>query len=515
MKNTPAKGPILLCILDGFGLNPQTEGNAIAQAKTPTYDQLMATAPHSELLTHGPHVGLPEGQMGNSEVGHMNLGAGRAILQNLERISRDLSDGAFAQSQAYKNALPKLESSRAIHLFGLVSDGGVHSHLTQALMLAKELDKIGKPIYLHIILDGRDTAPRAAKQQLPDFLAKAANIKNLHIADVCGRFYAMDRDKRWERTTAAYNMYTQGKAAFDGGADAMAALAAAHVRDEDDEFIQPTALPALKEGGTVQDGDALVFFNFRADRMRQLVAAFTQDDLDDMPRDVRPKLATVLTMTEYDKALGDDVEVMFGPQLIRNLLGEIVALEGKRQLRIAETEKYAHVTFFFNGGREEPFQGEDRILVPSPKVRTYDLQPEMSLPELTNKLVAAIESGTYDLIVCNVANGDMVGHSGILDAGIKAVEAIDVFLDKTLTALKLAGGQALITADHGNIEEMTDQTGARSTQHSTNPVPFIYVGQNKATVKNGKLADIAPTILTLMDIPIPMDMDGTCLVTFS
>ncbi|MBI1363260.1 MAG: 2,3-bisphosphoglycerate-independent phosphoglycerate mutase [Proteobacteria bacterium] len=514
MKKQPFHPPLLLCILDGFGLSDRTEGNAIKAANTPVLDGLLATCPHSKMMTHGPFVGLPEGQMGNSEVGHMNLGAGRVVLQNLERIQRDLDNGALAKSAPYKAALADLNKSRAIHMFGLLSDGGVHSHMDHAAALAAELDKLDKPVYIHAILDGRDTPPRDAKKQLPDFLKKIKGLKNVKIADVCGRFYAMDRDKRWDRTQAAYDMYTQGHAAFEG-VDILAALASAHVRGEDDEFVQTTALPPLKDGGTVQNGDALFFFNFRADRMRQIVRTFIDAELTDMPRAMRPKLTTVITMTEYDSTFDGRVRVMFAPELHRNLLGEILAQEGKRQLRIAETEKYAHVTFFFNGGRDEPYNGEDRILVPSPKVRTYDLQPEMSLPELTDKLVAAIESKQYDFIVCNVANGDMVGHSGIMEAGIAAVEAIDTFLDKVLLAVKRAGGEAMITADHGNIEEMLDDKGGRSTQHSTNPVPFIYVGRTGAKVKDGRLADVAPTVLTLMGLPIPMDMDGSCLVSFS
>jgi 2,3-bisphosphoglycerate-independent phosphoglycerate mutase len=513
MKTSPLKGPLLLCILDGFGLSDRTQGNAIAAARTPTLDTLMATCPHASMFTHGPYVGLPEGQMGNSEVGHLNLGAGRVVLQHLERIQRDLDSGAFVASAPFQEALPQLQAARAIHLFGLLSDGGVHSHMGHAAALARALDPLGRPVYLHLILDGRDTPPRDAKNQVPAFMESVKDLKNLHFADVCGRFYAMDRDKRWERTQAAYDLYTQGIAPFHTP-DVVAAIAAAHARGEDDEFAQPTALPALAQGGTVQDGDALFFFNFRADRMRQLVSAFISDTLPDLPRAARPTPSVVLTMTEYDSTFAARVRVMVRPEVHRNLLGEVLAQEGKRQLRIAETEKYAHVTFFFNGGREEPLRGEDRILIPSPKVRTYDLQPEMSLPEVTEKLVAAIESSQYDFIVCNVANGDMVGHTGVWEAGIAAVEAIDGFLNRVTVALRRAGGEALITADHGNIEEMLDPEGNRSTQHSTNPVPFIYYGRTGAVVKDGRLADVAPTVLTLMGLPIPREMDGRCLVSF-
>ena len=510
----PFPGPLVLCILDGFGERPIPEGNAIAAAHTPTLDWLHANAACSRLLTHGGAVGLPEGQMGNSEVGHMNLGAGRVLQQHLERIQTDMGAGRFEEMPNWQKFFRKAIKCRTIHLFGLVSDGGVHSHMDHAIGLAKLLSPHVGQVYIHAILDGRDTAPKTAESQLPAFAARLSGLKNVNIASICGRFYAMDRDNRWERTQKAFRMYTLGEAAYRANT-VEDAIAAAYARGETDEFVEPTALPPLEQGGMVQDGDGLFFFNFRADRMRQIVRTFIDDSR--FEAFTRAKIITpavVGTMTEYDATFKGRVIVMYPPGKPPGMLGEIISKAGLKQLRIAETEKYAHVTFFFNGGEEKPYKGESRILIPSPKVRTYDLQPQMSLPELTEAMLAAIKDGKFDLIVCNIANGDMVGHTGIFEAGVKAVEAIDLALGRMCDAVMESGGELIVTADHGNVEEMTTPDGHTSTNHSLNPVPFIYLGR-PATVQDGALCDVAPTILTLLDLPTPPDMTGQCLVTFT
>jgi 2,3-bisphosphoglycerate-independent phosphoglycerate mutase len=503
------KRPLVLCILDGVGLNPRTEGNAVKAARTPTLDRLFATCPHAQLLTHGPAVGLPEGQMGNSEVGHLNLGAGRVLLQPLERVETDLHNGAFAARSQVKKLLTDLAPSRAVHLFGLVSEGGVHSHMGHLLGIAKVVSALGKPIYVHAILDGRDTAPRAAADQVAAFAAQLAAVPNTHLADLCGRFYAMDRDKRWERTSAAYALYTEGTAPFHA-AEVASGIAAAYARDEGDEFVQATTLAATAHG-TVRDGDGVVFCNFRADRMRQLVRAFTDPAFDGFARARTPKLTTVATLTEYDATFAGKVTVLYPSETYPNLFAEIVSKAGLTQHRLAETEKYAHVTFFFNGGHEDPYPGETRTLIPSPKVRTYDLQPEMSLPAVTDAFEAAVANGT-DVIIVNVANGDMVGHTGNFAAGVKAVEAIDAFLTRAVATVAAKGGHLIITADHGNVEEMTDPAGATSTAHSLNPVPILYVGAPGLTLRNGRLCDVAPTLLALLGLPVPPEMEGLCLL---
>jgi len=492
----PFKGPLVLCVLDGFGENPSHHGNAIAAAHTPNLDRLYQTYPRSLLRTDGEAVGLPEGQMGNSEVGHTNLGAGRITHQPLEQIKIDMTSGAFIEKDTFKAFMKQALSAHKLHLVGMVSDGGVHSHIEHLIGLAQILNLVGKPTYIHAITDGRDTAPDAAASQIPLFEAAIKPLNNVKIADICGRFYAMDRDKRTERTAAAFALYTKGEAAHTAP-DATKAVKAAHLREETDEFITPTLLDAA---GKIEAGDAVLFFNFRADRMRQIVKAF-----------IDKGGLSLATMTDYDETFGNHVTVLYPPRTLENTLGEVIAKKGGTQLRIAETEKYAHVTFFFNGGLEAPFTGEDRIMVPSPKVRTYDLQPEMSLSELGEKLFAAIRSQKYDVIICNVANGDMVGHTGVFAAAVKAVEAIDSFLGGLEHALKDAGGEAFITAGHGNVENMLDADGNPATAHSTLPVPLFYLGR-KGALKNGRLCDVAPTMLYALGQPQPKEMTGKCLL---
>ena len=494
----PFNGPLLLCVLDGVGESENTHGNAIAAANTPNLDRFYQEYPRCLVRTDGDAVGLPKGQMGNSEVGHTNLGAGRIIHQPLERIKLDMESGAFIEQDNFKQFVKKALNAPKIHLVGMVSDGGVHSHVQHLEGLVQIMDAVGKPTYIHAITDGRDTAPDAAETQMAEFSSFVNKYKNVSVADVCGRFYAMDRDNREERTEAAFNLYT--KAGGHHAASAIDAIKEAYTRDEMDEFITPTA---LTDQGTIEHGDVVLFFNFRADRMRQIVKAFIDFGQVD-----------ITTMTEYDETFGDHVNVLYPPTQLQNTMGEVIANAGGTQLRIAETEKYAHVTFFFNGGEEKPFIGEDRIMVPSPKVRTYDLQPEMSLPELTDKLCGAIKANKYDVIICNVANGDMVGHTGNFDAAVKAMEAVDVFLGKVEAALKDVEGEAFITADHGNVEQMLDEAGNPATSHSTLPVPLFYMGR-KAKLKNGRLCDIAPTMLKTLGHNQPKEMTGECLIDFS
>ncbi len=500
----PFKGPMMLCILDGFGEAPSTAGNAITQANTPTIDRFHNTYPHSTLLTHGKAVGLPDGQMGNSEVGHTNIGAGRIVHQALEQIRLDLETDAFADKPTVKKFLAQSNDSRAIHLIGMVSDGGVHSHSEHLLKLVELLNKLNKPIYIHAITDGRDTPPDAALEQINLFEEDIKELDNVAIASICGRFYAMDRDSRTERIDQAFNLYTTDNSKYQAD-NATTAIINAYKRDEGDEFISATALPPLASGGKIENGDSILFFNFRADRMRQIVRRFVDTDIN----------LTIATMTNYDEQFANKTIVLYAPLQLNNTLGEIISNIGGTQLRIAETEKYAHVTFFFNGGEEQPFNGEDRIMVPSPKVHTYDLKPEMALPEVSEKLFDAIINKNYDIIICNIANGDMVGHTGNINAAIKAVEAIDTFLSGLEKAIKQANGELFITADHGNCDEMLDNNGNPDTSHSINPVPFFYIGRENASLKNGKLCDIAPTILKAMGLEQPTEMTGKCLISFA
>lgn len=504
------KRPVVLLILDGFGHSEHSEHNAIAAANTPVWDQIWATRPKTLIQTSGMAVGLPEGQMGNSEVGHMTLGAGRVVYQNFTRINKAIKDGEFFKNPAYTAAVDKaIVNNGAVHIMGLLSDGGVHSHDDHIVAMATLAAQRGaKAIYIHAFTDGRDTAPRSAEAPLARLTQVCDALGNARIASISGRYFAMDRDNRWDRVQPVYDLMTQGISKHQA-ADALAGLAAAYARDENDEFVAPTR---IGDAAPVKDGDALIFMNFRPDRARQLTRAFTDPNFDGFARAVTPKLADFVMTTEY--AADIDASCAFPPENLVNTFGEYLQNQNKTQLRIAETEKYAHVTFFFSGGREEPYNGEERILIKSPDVATYDLQPEMSAPEVTDKLVAAIESGKFDAIICNYANGDMVGHTGVFEAAVKAVEALDTCVDRVTKAALAAGGEVLITADHGNVEEMFDAgSGQVSTQHSTLPVPFVYVGARDVSMRDGgSLADVAPTMLALMGVPQPAEMSGEPLV---
>ncbi len=510
------KKPTVLIVLDGWGYREETRDNAIANGATPVWDRLWAQAPHTLISASGLDVGLPEGQMGNSEVGHMSLGAGRVVYQNITRIDQAISDGTFERNTAFTRAIDKaVAADGAVHVFGLLSSGGVHSHEKQifaALRLAAGRD--AQRVYLHAFLDGRDTPPRSAGPSLASADALFAELGCGRVASITGRYYAMDRDNRWERIERAYRLLTEGKADHHTETAAQA-LQAAYDRDENDEFVLPTIIRgAGQEEAIVADNDSVLFMNFRADRARQLTRAFVDAGFDDFQRQVVPQLSDFVMLTEY--AADMTANCAFPPTSLKNVLGEYVAHQGMTQLRIAETEKYAHVTFFFSGGREELFPGEEHQLIASPDVATYDLQPEMSAPELTDKLVAAIRSGKYDLIICNYANGDMVGHTGVYDAAIKAVEALDACLGRVEQALLEVGGEALVTADHGNCEQMLDYgSGQLHTQHTTELVPLVYIGSRQLRLNRagGRLADIAPTLLGMMGLPQPEEMTGTNLVT--
>ncbi|RLQ23533.1 2,3-bisphosphoglycerate-independent phosphoglycerate mutase [Seongchinamella sediminis] len=517
MSESP-KQPTVLIILDGWGYREESADNAIAGATTPVWDRLWRESPHTLISGSGLDVGLPAGQMGNSEVGHMSLGSGRVIYQNITRIDQAIADGSFDRNPAYTVAIDRaIANNGAVHVFGLLSPGGVHSHeehIFAAIRLAAS--RGAQRVYLHAFLDGRDTPPRSARPSLEKARALFAELGCGRVASICGRYYAMDRDNRWERVEPAYRLLTEGLAEHTAS-DPLAALDAAYQRDENDEFVLPTAVvPAGAEAVAVADGDAVLFMNFRADRARQMTRAFVDADFDGFERRRRPALAGFVTTTEY--AADIDTRCAFPPESLKNVLGDYLAQQGRTQLRIAETEKYAHVTFFFSGGREELFPGEDRELIPSPDVATYDLKPEMSAPEVTDKLVAAIQSGKYDLIVCNYANGDMVGHSGVYAAAVKAVEALDSCLGRVEAALLEVGGQALVTADHGNCEQMLDyESGQHHTQHTTELVPLVYIGRDKVQLdpRGGILADIAPTLLGLMQLPQPEEMTGRNLAAAS
>ncbi len=507
---TPPHRPVVLCILDGWGDRAERDNNAIALAKTPNWDRFVAQCPRSRLQASALQVGLPEGQMGNSEVGHMNLGAGRVVLQDLPRIDQAVADGALKDIAELRAFIDRLrQSGGTCHLMGLMSPGGVHSHQSHIAALARIVAAAGVPVAVHAFLDGRDTPPRAAVGYLEDFLADTRDIGGRRVASICGRYYVMDRDARWDRVEKAYGLLVDGLgAAFD---DPLAAIEASYADDKGDEFVLPVALNGY--AGMV-DGDGLLMAHFRADRAREILAALVDPEFNGFNRSRQIDFAACLGMVEYSEHLAGFMPAMFPPVDLTATLGEVVARAGLRQLRIAETEKYAHVTFFLNGGREREFAGEERILVPSPKVATYDLQPEMSAPEMTDKLVNAIESGRFDLIVVNYANGDMVGHTGMLDAARKAAEAVDGCLERLATAVTEAGGILLITADHGNAEQMRDpQSGEPHTAHTMNPVPFVIVnGPAEARLRDGSLSDVAPTVLTLMGLPQPPEMTGHSLL---
>ncbi|MEJ2531669.1 MAG: 2,3-bisphosphoglycerate-independent phosphoglycerate mutase [Halioglobus sp.] len=508
------KKPAVLIVLDGWGYREESRDNAIANAATPVWDRLWQNAPHTLISGSGLDVGLPEGQMGNSEVGHMCLGAGRIIYQNITRIDQAIADGSFDTNPAYTGAIDRaVAAGGAVHVFGLLSPGGVHSHENQLFAAIRLAVKRGaERVYLHAFLDGRDTPPRSAGPSLEKADRLFAELGRGRVASITGRYFAMDRDNRWDRTEKAYRLLTEAEAEYRA-ATAGEALAAAYERGENDEFVAPTVVRGDGEAqAVVADNDAVLFMNFRADRARQLTRSFVDRDFTAFERRVVPKLADFVMTTEY--AADIDASCAYPPERLSNVLGDFIAQRGKTQLRIAETEKYAHVTFFFSGGREEPFPGEDRELIPSPDVATYDLKPEMSAPEVTDKLVAAIRSGKYDLIVCNYANGDMVGHTGVYEAAVKAVEALDACLDRVEKAVLEVDGQALITADHGNCEQMVDyEAHQQHTQHTTELVPLVYIGHRPLRLDpaGGRLADIAPTLLALMDMPQPPEMTGTNL----
>jgi 2,3-bisphosphoglycerate-independent phosphoglycerate mutase len=515
MKTLPsAPRPVVLCILDGWGLRSEAVDNAILLARTPVWDRLSATSPTARLNASELHVGLPSGQMGNSEVGHMNLGAGRVVMQDLPRIDRalncpDVQNGALATDPTLARFVAAMRGSGGeVHLMGLLSPGGVHSHQDHIAGLARLLTEFGLPVVIHAFLDGRDTPPSSARDFLSRFLADLPGGATL--GTVCGRFYAMDRDKRWDRVDLAYRAMVDAEG--PKAADGFAAIDAAAARGETDEFVLPTVLAGYSG---MRDGDGLMMANFRSDRARETLTALLDPAFDGFIRPRRPHFAASLGMVEYSSALNPFMPALFPATTLLDTLGATLSAAGKRQLRIAETEKYAHVTFFFNGGEEKVFDGEERILVPSPAVRTYDLQPEMSAPEVTDRLVEAIGSGRFDFIVANYANTDMVGHTGILTAAITAVEAVDACLGRLETAVRAGGGLMLVTADHGNAEEMRDPTsGEAHTQHTLNPVPVILVGAGSAavTLQDGTLADVAPTVLALMGLPQPAAMTGRSLL---
>lgn len=504
--------PTALIILDGWGYRAETDSNAIANANTPTWDALLKNYPNTLIHTSGEAVGLPDGQMGNSEVGHMNLGAGRVVYQSFTRINKAVRDNELQNNAAICQAIDAaVKNEGAVHFTGLLSPGGVHSHedhLIALLELAKA--RGAQKVYVHAILDGRDMPPRSAEPSIKLVEEKLAELGNGQIGTVIGRFYSMDRDNRWERVQAGYDAMTLNQAEFRA-ASASEALAAAYARDENDEFVKATVIEGADS--RVQDGDSVICFNFRPDRARELTRAFTEgESFQGFVRQATPKLAAYVMLTEY--AANIDALCAFPPETLNDGLGEYVSQLGLTQLRIAETEKYAHVTFFFSGGREQEYAGETRILVQSPDVATYDLQPEMSAPEVTDKLVAAIKNREFDLIVCNYANGDMVGHTGDYEATVKAAECIDECLRRVTEALLEVGGECLITADHGNAEQMIDDNGQPMTQHTIGPVPLIYVNQRtQAPLQtDGSLADIAPTLLEIMGLEAPQAMTGRSLL---
>ncbi|AIC17536.1 2,3-bisphosphoglycerate-independent phosphoglycerate mutase [Pseudomonas chlororaphis] len=508
MTTTPK--PLVLMILDGFGHSESHESNAIYAAKKPVLDRLYASVPNGLISGSGMDVGLPDGQMGNSEVGHMNLGAGRVVYQDFTRVTKAIRDGEFFENPTICAAVDKaVAADKAVHILGLLSDGGVHSHQDHLVAMAELAFKRGaEKIYLHAFLDGRDTPPKSAASSIELLDETFKTLGKGRIASLIGRYFAMDRDNRWDRVAQAYNLIVDGNGEFNA-ATAQEGLQAAYERGESDEFVKATT---LGEPVKVEDGDAVVFMNFRADRARELSRVFVEDGFKEFERARQPKLAGFVMLTQYAASI--PAPSAFAPGSLENVLGDYLAKNGKTQLRIAETEKYAHVTFFFSGGREEPFPGEERILIPSPKVATYDLQPEMSAPEVTDRIVDAIENQRYDVIVVNYANGDMVGHSGVFDAAVKAVECLDLCVGRIVDALEKVGGEALITADHGNVEQMSDAaTGQAHTAHTSEPVPFIYVGKRNLKVREGGvLADVAPTMLKLLGLPQPAEMTGTSIL---
>ena len=504
-----AKKPVMLCILDGFGWVPdQTYGNAIVAAKKPNLDRLFAQYPHTTIGASGMDVGLPEGQMGNSEVGHTNIGAGRIVYQQLTLITKSIRDGSMRKNEVLvRNMKAAIDAGKAIHFMGLTGNGGVHSHIDHLFGLLDMAKDLGaKEIYVHCIMDGRDTDPHSGKEFLGEIQKKLSQLGVGKIATVVGRYYAMDRDNRWDRVEKAYAAFVYGEG--EKFADPIAAIQASYDKDVTDEFV----LPCITcEGGRVQAGDTIVFTNFRPDRAREITRAFADDAFTGFERKLGRIPVQYVCMAQYDATM-PNVEVAYPPVPLTNVLGEYVAAHGKTQLRIAETEKYAHVTFFFNGGREAPFEGEDRCVIPSPKVATYDLQPEMSAYLVADECKKRIESGKYDMIILNFANCDMVGHTGIFDAAVKAVEAVDKAAGEVIDAVVAAGGAVLLTADHGNADKMYEPDGEPFTAHTTNPVPLLAINCGDVKLREGGvLADLAPTLLQLMELPQPEEMTGKSL----
>ena len=505
--------PVVLCILDGWGHRAESDNNAIALGATPNWDRYSAQLPKALLQASALDVGLPDGQMGNSEVGHTNLGAGRVVMQDLPRIDSAQADGSLAENANLGVFIAKLkESGGDCHLMGLLSPGGVHSHSNHIYALASVIADAGVRVIVHAFLDGRDTPPKSALGYMENFLERISGIEGVRVGTISGRYYAMDRDNRWERVCKAYDVLVEGRG--ETAANALAAISNSYAADVVDEFVLPTAI----DGYTgMKDGDGLMMANFRADRAREILAALVDPDFDGFERPRTVRFAACTGMVRYSRDLEPFLSALFAPTELTNILGEVIAGAGLKQLRIAETEKYAHVTFFFNGGRERVFEGEERILVPSPKVATYDLQPEMSAPEVTDRLVEAIAAGTFDLIIVNFANGDMVGHTGVLDAAIVAAQTIDASLGRLEKAVIDAGGVLLITADHGNCEQMLDASAdpvQPHTAHTTNPVPLLLLNAPDWAVglSDGSLADIAPTLLRLLELEQPSEMTGHCLI---
>ncbi len=512
MPQSTRPRPVVLCILDGWGHRAERADNSIEQAKTPHWHGFLAHSPHALLQASELFVGLPKGQMGNSEVGHMNIGAGRVVLQDLPRIDQAIADGSLARNAALAEFVAALKASGGTaHLMGLMSPGGVHSHQDHVAALARLLVAAGIPVAVHAFLDGRDTPPQSALEYLQKFVADIAGLQRAHIATVSGRYYAMDRDKRWDRVEKAYAALVLGQG--ERASDALGAVRQSYERGKNDEFVLPTA---IGDYGGMRDGDGVLMANFRADRVREILAALLDRRFSGFERSRIVRFAAALGMTEYSAELKPLLGALFPPEDLVDTFGEVVARAGLTQLRIAETEKYAHVTFFLNGGRETEFPGESRILVPSPKVATYDLKPEMSAPEVTDKLVEAVDQGRFDVIVVNYANTDMVGHTGDIRAAIKAVETVDHCLGRLADAVTRAGGTLLITADHGNAEMMRDPaTGQPHTAHTLNPVPLILVNPPAGItgLRAGRLADIAPTLLALLGLRQPAAMTGQALLT--
>ncbi len=506
------KNPVMLMILDGFGLGKAYPGNAVRLAKTPNFDRILSEYPHTTLKASGMSVGLPEGQMGNSEVGHLNIGSGRIVYQELTRISKEIQEGGFFLKKEFSDAIKNSkDNSSAVHLIGLVSDGGVHSHNTHLYGLLELMKKENvKNVYIHVILDGRDVAPSIGSTHVRELQQKISEIGVGKIATVSGRYYTMDRDKRWERTKLGYDAIVLGKG--ENNIDPVLAIENSYKEGINDEFMIPVViLEDNKPLGVVEDNDSIIFFNFRPDRARQITRAIVDEEFDGFTRE--KKVSTYyVTMTEYDRTI-KNVHVAYKNDGLENTLGEYISKNNLNQLRIAETEKYAHVTFFFNGGREEPFKNEDRVLVPSPKVATYDLKPEMSAFEVKDEVINRIKMEKYDLIILNFANPDMVGHTGVIPAAIKAVETVDTCLGEIVKLMEEVDGKIIVTSDHGNSEMLIDEeTGGVFTAHTTNEVPLVLVGLRNKVLREGILADIAPTLLELLGLEVPKEMTGKSLI---